>query len=336
MYNILIVDDEIDNLHLLKRTFRKKYNVFMTNSSLKALDLIKQNKIDVVISDNKMPDLQGVELLEDVLNIAPETIRILITAYTDTKSLVSAINSAKIHRYVRKPFNPNALAEIVDSAIEIYKLNIDNIKLASDLKDLFSGTISAITEALDAKDSFTFGRSKRVTFYSLEIGKKLGLSDIALSELELAGLLHDIGMIGVPEYIINKPENLDGEEYESIKNHVLVGVKILEGIKQLEPVVEIIKLHHEKYDGSGYPYGLMADEIPMGARIIAVADAYDGMVSKRAYRDEMSHISALEEVQKSSGHQFDPDVVNAFIDIIGNAREKIKEIDLTIKSKLIE
>ncbi len=336
MYNILIVDDEIDNLHLLKRTFRKKFNVFMTNSSIKALDIVKQNKIDVIISDNKMPDLQGVELLRDVLSIAPETIRILITAYTDTSSLVSAINRAKIHRYVRKPFNPSTLAEIVDSAIEVYKLNIDNIKLASDLKDLFSGTISAITEALDAKDSFTFGRSKRVTFYSLKTGKKLGLSDIALSELELAGLLHDIGMIGVPEYIINKPEVLEGEEYESVKNHVLVGVKILEGIKQLEPVVEIIKLHHEKYDGSGYPYGLMAEEIPMGARIIAVADAYDGMVSKRAYREEMSHVSALNEIKKSSGNQFDPDVVNAFIEIVESAREEIKQIDLTIKSKLIE
>lgn len=199
------------------------------------------------------------------------------------------------------------------------------------MKDLFSGTITAITEALDAKDSYTSGRSKRVTYYSLETGKYYGLSDSELSELELAGLLHDIGMIGVPETVINKVENLSKEEFDIIKKHVQLGVKILEEIKPLELVVKVIELHHERFDGNGYPYGLKKEEIPISSRIIALADAYDGMVSDRAYRKGMSHEEAIEELKKESNGQFDPKVVEAFLAIIDNARVEIKKMDQYIK-----
>ncbi len=172
------------------------------------MEILKNNKIDMIISDHKMPGMDGVELLRKTLQYAPDAVRILITAYTDSSTLMSAINSGKIHRYIRKPWNPNDLLNIIDASFEVYQLNLDNQSLALDLKELFSGTISAITEALDAKDHYTFGRSKRVTYYSLKIGQALNLSDTELSELELAGLLHDIGMIGVPENVLNKPGNL--------------------------------------------------------------------------------------------------------------------------------
>jgi len=326
-YNILVVDDEIDNLQLFMRTFRKKYEVFVANSGYEALEILKNNQIDLVISDHKMPEMDGVELLRRVLEVNPDTVRILLTAYTDAESLISAINTAKIYRYVRKPWSINDLTSIVESALEVYQLNIDNQELAVDLKELFSGTITAITAALDAKDSFTFGRSKRVTYYSLETGKHIGLSDSSLSELELAGLVHDIGMVGIPESILNKEGPLTPEEYDNIKQHVVYGVKILEEIKQLESVIEIVKQHHERYDGKGYPFGIKEDDIHVGAKIIAVADAYDSMTSDRAYRKGLSHEQAISELKRSSGTQFDPYVLDAFIEIIDSAVENLIKLN---------
>jgi len=334
-YNILVTDDEIDNLQLLKRTLRSDYNVFLANSGFEAIEILKSNKIDMIISDHKMPGMDGVELLKKTLNYAPDAIRILVTAYTDSTSLIAAINDGKIHRYIRKPWNPNDLINILEASFEVYQLNIDNQRLALDLKELFSGTITAITEALDAKDHYTFGRSKRVTFYALKTGEALGLSDTELSELELAGLLHDIGMIGVPENILNKPENLTNEEFDAIKKHVVTGAKILEEIKQLRSVIRIVSFHHEKYDGKGYPYRLTGDDIPIESQIIAVTDAYDGMTSDRAYRKGLPHEFAVEELRKSSRTQFSPKVVEAFLKVASAAREEIINIDSFASEKFV-
>ncbi len=326
-YNILVTDDEIDNLQLFKRTLRNTYTVFQANSGFEALEIVKNNKIDMIISDHKMPGMDGVELLKKSLSYTPDSIRILITAYTDSTSLITAINEAKIHRYIRKPWEPKDLVNTLDACFEVYQLNLDNQSLALDLKELFSGTISAITEALDAKDHYTFGRSKRVTYYALKTGEALGLSDTDLSELELAGLLHDIGMIGVPETILNKPENLTSEEFDTIKKHVGTGLKILEEIKQLRSVIRIVSFHHEKYNGKGYPYGLSGDDIPIESQVIAIADAYDGMTSDRAYRKGLPHEYALEEIKKASGTQFCPKVVDAFLKIADQATKEIQNIE---------
>ncbi len=220
------------------------------------------------------------------------------------------------------------MLHIVDSALEVYQLNIDNQELALDFQELFSGTISAITEALDAKDSFTLGRSKRVAFYAVTIAKHMGFAEPELSKIELAGLLHDIGMIGIPEDLLNKPENLTQEEFEVIKRHVELGVKILGEIKQLESVVNIIRYHHERFDGKGYPYEIKGNEIPIESRIISVADAYDSMTSERAYRKGLTSEDAIAEVKRSSGTQFDPEVVETFLAIIDDSRKEIAKLML--------
>lgn len=332
-YNILVIDDEIDNLQLFRRTLRGDYNVFLANSGFEALEIIKNNKVDMILSDHKMPGMDGVQLMKRTLEYAPEAIRILITAYTDSTSLMSAINEGKIHRYIRKPWNPPDLLNIIEASFEVYQLNIDNQSLALDLKDLFSGTIAAITEALDAKDHYTFGRSKRVTYISLKVGESMGLSDTQLSELELAGLLHDIGMIGVPENILHKQEKLSSDEYDEIKKHVITGVKILEDIKQLRSVIRIVSLHHERHDGKGYPYGLSADNIPIESQIIAIADAYDGMTSDRAYRKGIPHENAIEIIKNETSRQFAPPVVEYFLKVIDEVKDDIKNLETLVNTE---
>lgn len=319
-YKILLVDDEEDNLMLLYRTLRGKYELERTTSPLQAVELLKNNFYHMVISDHKMPDMDGVELLQFVYNNHPDTVKILLTAYSDASILIDAINSAKIYRYIKKPFVPDELLMIVEAGLEYFQLKKDNENLLNDLKELFSGTVKAIIEALDAKDSFTSGRSRRVTYYSLKMAEKLGLSKTDMGKLELAGLLHDIGMIGVTDSILYKIEKLTPDEYEEIKKHVNYGVKILEDIKQLSGVVNIIKHHHEHYSGNGYPDGLSGEDIPLESRIIAIADAFDGMVSNRAYRNALTPQEAFQNIEENRNMQFDPNLIPYFKQVLDEAQ----------------
>lgn len=332
-YKILIVDDEPDNLALLYRTLRLKYDIEKSTSPLEALEMLKNNSFNCILSDHKMPEMDGVEFLKRCAEIAPDTMRLLVTAYTDAGILIDAINYAKIYRYIKKPYNPDELLLIVENALEYWQLKADNGVLINDLKELFAGTITAIVEALDAKDSYTLGRSRRVTFYAVKIAKALHLSEKTVGKIELAGLLHDIGMIGVSDDILSKVEKLSQEEYNEIKKHVHHSVKILDDIKQLADVVEIIKYHHEFFDGTGYPYGIKEEEIPIGSRIIAVADAFDSMVTPKVYRQQIVPSEALARIKVLVGKQFDPIVVEQFEQILPSCLRELKEIERKNLSK---
>lgn len=323
-YRILIVDDEPDNLALLYRTLRGHYEIAKSTSPLAALDMLKQEHFHCILSDHKMPEMDGVEFLKRCSEISPETMRLLVTAYSDAAILIDAINYAKIYRYIKKPYNPEELLLIVQNALDYLQLKIDNKLLINDLKELFAGTVTAIVEALDAKDSYTLGRSKRVTFYAVRIARSMQLNPMTLGKIELAGLLHDIGMIGVSDDILAKTEKLTVEEYNEIKKHVHHSIKILDDIKQLNEVVELIKYHHEHYDGNGYPFGKKAEEIPLGARIIAVADAFDSMITPKIYRQYISPEAALAKIKSLSGTQFDPVVVEHFEKIMPAAVREIE------------
>lgn len=324
---VLLVDDEEDNLALLYRTLRQDFEILKTTSPLEGLKILEENPVDLIISDHKMEEMDGVEFLKRSYEKCPDCVRLLVTAYSDSSILIGAINYGKIYRYIRKPWDPAELLLTVKAAAEYFLLKKENNRLIYDLKELFYGTINAIMEALDAKDSFTLGRSRRVTFFSLKMAEEMQLLPYEVGKLELAGLLHDIGMIGVSEDVLNKTEALTQEEFEVIKKHVNYGVKILEDIKQLKGVVEIIKYHHEKFDGSGYPQGLQGEEIPLCARIIAIADAYDSMVSNRSYREGLTHDDALKRIEEQAGFQFDPQVVGVFKSIISEALEEIKAFE---------
>lgn len=321
-YKILIVDDEPDNLQLLYRTLRRDYDVTKAQGPLEALDILNENQFNCILSDHKMPDMDGVEFLKRTYDMYPDTIRLLVTAYSDVEILMNAINYAKIYRYIKKPYSPEELLHIVQLALEYYQLKEDNKKLIVDLKDLFSGTINAIMDALDSKDSYTLGRSRRVAFYTSKIIAAMDLTKTEKATIELAALLHDIGMIGVQEDILHKVEKLTDEEREEIRKHVFYSVKILEDIKQLDKVTDIIKYHHEFYNGAGYPFGVRGEEIPLGARIIAIADAYDSLVSFRPYRDGLTPEEALKIIEQKRGEQFDPKILDIFESVVDEANKE--------------
>lgn len=336
-YKILIVDDEPDNLALLYRTLRRDYEVVKASSPIDAIRILEEtNDFSLILSDHKMPEMDGVEFLKRTNHLCQNAIRVLVTAYSDAKILIDAINKAKIYRYIKKPYSPDELLHVVQTCLDYYQLKIDNENLIADLKDLFGGTIKAIIEALDAKDAYTLGRSKRVTFYSSKIAQALGLSQSDAGKVELAGLLHDIGMIGVTEEILNKSGRLTEEEFEEVKKHVFHSIKILEDIKQLSDVIEIIKYHHERYDGNGYPFKLKGENIPVGSRIIAITDAFDGIVSERAYRGALSGEEAMKIMEQNAGTQFDPNILEVFKQILPDANLELEEYERQLSAYVYE
>jgi HD-GYP domain-containing protein (c-di-GMP phosphodiesterase class II) len=195
---------------------------------------------------------------------------------------------------------------------------IDNARLYTDLSDLFKSSIRALVNTVEAKDKYTRGHTERVTEYSLMIARKLNLAQTEIQRIELSALLHDVGKIGIPDKILLKPGKLTEEEYEVVKEHPDRGVSIMQPIKQLHTVLDGIKYHHERMDGKGYPEGLKGNEIPLVAKIITIGDAYDAMTTDRPYRKALSQEEAIRRLKKDSPAQFDPELVDAFIDCLEN------------------
>lgn len=195
-------------------------------------------------------------------------------------------------------------------------LALENAKMYKAVKKIYLETIYSLAAAIDAKDPYTRGHSHRVTEYALLVGREMGLRDDRMEMLEYMAVLHDIGKIGIIDSILNKEAPLDDHEYSIIKNHPDIGAKILESTESLKELIDGVKYHHEKFNGKGYNYGLKGKEIPIGARIIAVADSYDAMTSDRPYRKGLSHEIAMEEIFKFSGTQFDPEIVEIFTKVM--------------------
>jgi len=208
---------------------------------------------------------------------------------------------------------------LIQTAYQV-AIALENSKLYEGVKESYLDTIQVLASAIDAKDPYTQGHSKRVTEYSLIIARALGFSDEQLEKLEYMAILHDVGKIGIKDAVLNKEAPLNDEEYDLMKKHVSIGAAMLEKVKSLREVASGAKYHHEKYDGRGYGEGLRANEIPLEARIIAIADAYDAMTTDRPYRKGLSHEIAIEEIEKYSGTQFDPKIAKTFVQVMENRR----------------
>lgn len=313
---ILAVDDEENNLALIQRTLRSDYDILLASNGQEALKILDEmgDEISLIVSDQKMPLLSGTELFKKVSEKYPDIINILLTGHSNIDILVDSINECQLFQYILKPFDPDYLCLVIQSGIKKFEMTASKSRILCDLSELFYKTIKSIAFALDAKDKYTHGHSMRVTLYSLALAKKLNLQDDLLEEIETAGLLHDIGKIAIPEKILLKPGKLTAEEFEIIKSHPELGEKLVKSVEKLRLISNWLKHHHERFDGKGYPDGLAGDDIPISARIIALADTYDAMTSDRAYRNALSHEEAIDEIKRCSGTQFDPVLANIFIE----------------------
>jgi len=327
-HKILLVDDEEANVRLLKRVLSDEYDTVEALSGQEGLNMLKEHDISLIITDQRMPGMTGVQLLKESLAVRPDAIRILLTGYTDVQALIDAINSGHVYKYVPKPWDRDELKVTVKRAIETYELKQRNTQLVCDLtsalsqlEDVSLGTIRALADALDAKCDYTSGHSLRVSQYALLIGKNMGLTPEELRDLELGGILHDIGKIGVPESILWKPAKLTPEETAIMAEHPVKSAQIIGDLPSLQKAKRFVMHHHEFMDGSGYPDKLAGDDIPLGARIILVADAYDAMTSDRPYRKAIGHERAIQELKKCAGKQFDPKIVAVLVGVLGEAAE---------------
>lgn len=314
---ILAIDDEENNLSLLNRTLRGSYNILLASSGEEALNIVEEHgsEIALIVSDQKMPVMEGTEFFKKISDKHPDIIKILLTGHSNIDILVDSINECHLFQYILKPFDPDQLCMVIESGIKKYELTTSKTQILKDLSELFYKTIKSIAFALDAKDKYTHGHSMRVTLYSLALAKQLNLPDELLEEIETAGLLHDIGKIAIPEKILLKPGKLTDEEFDIIKSHPELGEKLVYSINKLKLISNWLKSHHERYDGRGYPEGLVGEQIPISSRIIAIADTYDAMTSSRSYRTALAHEIAIAEVKRCAGTQFDPQLAELFVGI---------------------
>jgi len=320
---LLIVDDEAPIRKLLcQKLSREGYQCKEAGDAEQVLNTLTASPIALVILDIKMPGKSGVELLPQIKSNYPDTAVIMATAVTEINVAIQCLKQGA-DDYLCKPFNLDELSLAVQRALEKRHLQIELREYqqyleekveeqTGEIRKLFLGAIEALVTALEAKDRYTAGHSRRVTEIALAVGNELGLSPQEMEDLRWGSLLHDVGKIAVDQLIQNKPARLTPEEYEHIMTHTQVGADIVRPVVNGQ-IVEIIEHHHDHYDGSGLHQVIVGDDIPLGARILAVADSFDAMISDRPYRSALSITEAIDEIKRCSGTQFDPVVVKAFL-----------------------
>jgi response regulator RpfG family c-di-GMP phosphodiesterase len=327
--SVLVVDDEPSITTVVSRQLAREGLLCEEAWSAEdALRRLEERDFDVVITDVKMPAMSGIDLLKNIKRRDPEIQVILMTGNPDVNSAVEAIRS-QVDDYLVKPFELNQLSHAVRRALEHRDLMRENRLYRSRLEErveeqarqierLFLDSLSGLAAAIEARDRYTGGHLDRVCTYALATGTELGLDERVLWNLWLGALFHDIGKLAIPDAILNKPGPLTEEEYEQMKQHPELGVHIIERISFLVPAMQGILHHQERWDGKGYPRGLKGEEICIEGRILAVADAFDAMLTDRPYRPGRTEEMAVEELRRCAGSQFDPSVVAAFL----RAREK--------------
>ncbi len=327
---ILVVDDTDMYLQLIEKLLADKYNVITAKSAKDASKVLEQQHIDLILLDVHMPEISGLEFLDSIKQ-DPEYSDlpvILLTSDEDEETENTGFKEGAMD-FIRKPFNGSIALQRISRVLELAYLQkylTDEVELqtkkAEDrrirVEKMTTQVVAALAGAIDAKDRYTNGHSARVARYSIMIGKRLGYDDELLKQLEYAALLHDVGKIGIPDEIIRKTSGLTDEEYEIVKSHPVIGAGILNKITEIPNIELGAKWHHERYDGSGYPDGLVGEEIPEVARIICVADTYDAMASKRSYRDILPQEVVKGEIEKGKNSQFDPVIADIMVDIIND------------------
>ena len=337
---ILVVDDDSSNLRMASHILSAEgMRVSCLKSGEEAIKFLGDNRPDIVLLDIHMKGMDGFETLaaiKDNGDVADIPV-IFLTADDDSYTESRGLKAGAVD-FIKKPFVPEVLTLRVRHTIDLVRLQEDIhgevaimtheiIKQHERMERVTIQIVRALAGAVDAKDTYTSGHSSRVADYSKEIARRAGLSEQAQDDIYMMGLLHDVGKIGIADTIINKTSKLTDEEYAIIKTHPVMGDKILKNIPEFPKLAIGARWHHERYDGRGYPDGIAGDQIPMEARMIAVADAYDAMSSKRSYRDNLPQEVVRGEVEKGIGTQFDPAFAEIMLKMIDedvdyNMREK--------------
>ena len=355
-HTVLFVDDEVNILRAVQRLMRHEACEVVTASrGSEALELLETHPIQVVVTDQRMPEMSGVDLLSAIRDRQPDVVRMMLTGYTEMNVAVDAINRGEIYRLITKPWNDEELKATLRQAFDHYDLKGEirrlnhvtreqNLKLQDmnrnlegkvrertkqladkhqELRIAYVQTIRALAEAVDAKDAYTRGHSERVGVYASKMARSLGLPKELIERVYISGLLHDVGKIGVRDAVITKPDRLTDEEYNEIREHPEIGARILQPVEFLADVVPCVRHHHEWYDGSrnGYPDQLRGDRIPLPSRIILVSDTVEAMTSDRPYRKGLPLETVVRELHSYSGTQFDPRCVDVMLRLLEDEGE---------------
>jgi putative nucleotidyltransferase with HDIG domain len=337
---LLVVDDELAVQEVLADGLEFfGYPVERASNAPEAFAIVLRGGVDLVLTDIEMPGENGLRLLERIKRHDPDIDVVMVTGLVDVDTAIQAIRNGASD-YLTKPFNLQEVSIVVDRTLDkrrlirenrAYQENLEAMvadrteelvrrqqeieRLYAELDEAYESTLQSLVTALDFRDNETHGHSTRVVQYAVLVAETLGVGEPDLTWIRRGAILHDIGKIGVPDSILRKPGKLDPAEWEEMKKHPEMGYRMLRHIRQLEPALEIVLCHQERWDGTGYPQGLRAEAIPLGARIFAVVDTFDAMTSDRPYRAALTIEDARDEILRCSGRQFDPRVAEAFLSI---------------------
>lgn len=306
---VLVVDDDVDALNAVSDALEEfGYEVARAASGERALEMAREIAFDVALCDLYMSGLTGMQLVRALSRIHPQMPIVLVTGSGDVEQSRQALEAGAVD-FISRPVEPSTLPFVLENNLQRKRLEAK--RLSETRADVLFKAIKALAAAIDAKSHFAGSHSARMADLCLEIGKEMDLPEDRLNVLELAAHIHDVGKISTPDYVLSKPGKLSDDEWVDILKHPSMGADFLAGIDELAEVASVVRHHHEHVDGSGYPDGLKGDAIPLLARILAVADAYEAMTSDRPYRRALPPENAVGELVANAGTQFDPAVVEA-------------------------
>ena len=318
--SVLAVDDEPRILAIMERVLKDcGYEAYCVDSGVRALEMLRFRKFDILFCDAMMPGLSGLELMRETRAMDPDMLIIMMSGEADL-AMAREVTELGACDFLLKPFSLLSVPIAIERNLR--KRQLESGRIMAWQNKVLLESIKALSAAMDAKDHATAVHGQRITSTALLIADAMALSPADRSLLELAAYMHDIGKIGVPESILMKPGKLSDSEWEQIKLHPDTGCGILSNIEELSDLADIIRHHHERMDGSGYPSGLSGDDIPLLSRILAVADAFDAMTSDRPYRPAMSDSEAFRRLRAGAGAQFDAGVVDIFCLAFGQRMDK--------------
>ena len=331
-YKIIAVDDEMGIIDSLK-VYLRDYSITGVTDPQEAIEKVKNEHFDLMLLDYIMTPFHGDHVVEEIRKFNKDLYILLLTGHKDLAPPLETIKKLDIQGYCEKSDKFDQLLLLIESGLKsVEQMNMIkqiNEELA-DSKELleksYLESIEVLRRTVEVKDVYTRGHSDRVSEYSLLIGKKLNLPPEQMKTLKIGALFHDIGKIGIPDAILLKTDKLTDDEYSEIKNHPAIGAHILSNASIFADIIPIVKHHHERYDGKGYPARLAGEDIPYLARIVAVADTFDAMTLRRSYRQALDFDYTMNEIERCKGTQFDPAIADVFLEILRTNQDKITEI----------